>query len=227
MAYYERFLTAADAADTARPAAEARVRAIRQQLERTGIALGARRRRSSNRRDGDVCTGREVCTTARTYESAGGLVCEDDGDPYSTVECDPKMGCLVRQVDGDEDGFSPGECSAGSPLRGGDCEDEEDTINPDATERSDDIDHDCDGASDEGGNVMVECRPDRDTDGFGDMSGEVVRDCVCPVGFVAPRADGVRDCKDRVADIRPQQPLFFSMAAHDHLPPFDYNSATA
>ncbi|MEM7603723.1 MAG: hypothetical protein AAF411_00080 [Myxococcota bacterium] len=74
MAYYERFLTAADAADTTRPAAEARVRATRQQLERTGVALDGVPAGAEVRIDATVTSARSAKSArapARTNRRAG------------------------------------------------------------------------------------------------------------------------------------------------------------
>jgi hypothetical protein len=82
-------------------------------------------------------------------------------------------------VDADLDGFPASE----------DCDDNDGTINPGATEICDGVDNDCDGEVDE--NVMDTYYRDADSDGFGDS--EVTAEaCEVPDGYV-PNAN---DCDD-------------------------------
>lgn len=74
-------------------------------------------------------------------------------------------------LDGDGDGFGSDTtitgCAGteGYATQGGDCNDDESTINPDATEICDELDNDCDGRTDEA--LFVTVYTDSDHDGFG------------------------------------------------------------
>lgn len=93
------------------------------------------------------------------------------GDPATRVEaCEPPPG-YVDNAD--------------------DCNDDASAIHPDASERCDTLDNDCNGVADD---FAADARPyfrDEDGDGVGD-SNRLQRACVAPQGFVA--VDG--DCDD-------------------------------
>ena len=91
-------------------------------------------------------------------------------------------------ADADADGWNVEE---------GDCDDEDPTRHPDATEVCNTTDDDCDGEIDEG--TLNTWFPDLDGDGFGDPTGAAVS-CEQPANYIA--AEG--DCDDLDADIHPQ-----------------------
>jgi hypothetical protein len=124
----------------------------------------------------------------------------DDGDPCTTDRCDAEMGCLNELIDGDGDGFAEGVCTTVT-LRGGDCNDMNETVYPGAPELCDELDNDCDDAVDDE-TVEVVCARDEDMDGFGLLS-DVVRACNCPAGYIPPRSDGKFDCVDQNGAINP------------------------
>jgi hypothetical protein len=68
----------------------------------------------------------------------------------------------------------------------GDCNDNNNTINPAATEVCDGIDNDCDGSTDEGG--LTTYYVDVDQDGFGNPSSST-QACAQPVGYVTNNTD--------------------------------------
>ncbi|MDH3626478.1 MAG: MopE-related protein [Acidobacteriota bacterium] len=93
--------------------------------------------------------------------------------------------------DQDSDGYgSPGSsaCSAGAAL---DCDDQDATINPAATEICDGVDNDCDGSTDVGAADATTWFADADDDGYGD-SGNPLAACVQPGGYVID----ANDCDD-------------------------------
>jgi len=100
-------------------------------------------------------------------------------------------------VDADGDGFGGEEhadCDVpvGAVDVGGDCDDDDESIHPGATELCDGIDRDCDGTVSEETTLYV----DSDGDGWGDA--EVIS---CPASGLAD-LDG--DCNDEDAEIHPE-----------------------
>ncbi len=102
-------------------------------------------------------------------------ICTDSIDNNCNGQTDSHdSACTVFDLDQDDDGFTPNE---------GDCNDYASTINPNATEKCDSLDNDCDGKVDE----LESC--DRTSDNDGD-------------GFT-PESD---DCNDTNADVFPGAP---------------------
>ncbi len=116
------------------------------------------------------------------------------------------LGCKAFFFDSDEDfyGLNLSKClcvSAGAftASQGGDCDDIEKTINPNAVEVCDDVDNNCDGVIDEpnaGG-----CTP-LYYDGDGDSYGIDLTSCVCKP-TVPYTATMKGDCNDTNADMNP------------------------
>ena len=79
-----------------------------------------------------------------------------------------------------------------------DCDDDDDTIWPGATEICDGIDQDCDGVEDNDTSGTFTWYPDEDEDGYGDEDLAVVA-CDKPSGYVAQG----EDCNDGDASIHP------------------------
>ena len=99
---------------------------------------------------------------------------------------------MACSTDVDNDGF----------VAENDCDDDNPSINPDATELCDGIDNNCDGQVDEG--VTQVYYLDNDGDGFGDSAASeenerIATSCVAPEGFV----DNQSDCDDTNAGINP------------------------
>ncbi len=94
-------------------------------------------------------------------------------------------------ADFDGDGFTEED---------GDCDDLATGVNPNAAERCDDLDNDCDGEID--GSTAIDrgtWYPDIDEDGYG-SSDDAVRSCVAPEGFVTDASD----CDDADATLNPE-----------------------
>ena len=80
-----------------------------------------------------------------------------------------------------------------------DCNDADGSINPDAAERCDGVDNDCDGSIDGADAVdLTEWYADADGDGFGDED-SVQEACDEPSGYT----DNARDCDDGDGSINP------------------------
>ncbi|MFM2246228.1 MAG: hypothetical protein RL071_2302 [Pseudomonadota bacterium] len=114
---------------------------------------------------------------------------------------------LMFYADADDDGFgSPNytlvRCAQpeGYVASGGDCDDLDSGIRPDATESCDGADEDCDGEIDEAGSAGEDLWfRDADSDGFG--SGEdTAQACEQPEGYVSTSSD----CDDEDAAVNPE-----------------------
>jgi hypothetical protein len=140
----------------------------------------------------------------------------DDGDgainPAAAEVCDGADNNCVGGVDEgllllyyqdlDEDGFGGAAvwvCAATPDLVdvAGDCNDNDDSINPDGTEICDVRDNDCDGAVDEGF-AKTTWYPDFDGDGYGNPLSPFFT-CITPAGHVQNSGD----CNDSSGAIRP------------------------
>ncbi|MCA9492441.1 MAG: putative metal-binding motif-containing protein, partial [Myxococcales bacterium] len=124
----------------------------------------------------------------------------DDADP------DEHPGA-IWYPDGDGDTFGERDsgvesCERISPtdvLVGGDCDDEEPGISPDAIESCDGVDEDCNDVVDDNAYDAADWYPDTDQDGFGDEAGAAVYACERPDGYVVSR----NDCNDADDQIQP------------------------
>jgi len=92
-------------------------------------------------------------------------------------------------VDHDGDGFAGVE----------DCDDNNDTIHPDADEVCDGLDNNCDAIIDEDAIDRIDWYTDVDGDGFGDPGAEATTACEAPTGSV----DNNTDCDDGEATVYP------------------------
>lgn len=107
--------------------------------------------------------------------------------PSSDTSEQDTSGAETAATDSDGDGFSETE----------DCNDADATVNPDAIERCNGKDDDCDGVIDEDDAIdALEWYPDVDDDGWG---GELVRSCEPPASAV----DRPGDCDDAAPGVNP------------------------
>ena len=114
-------------------------------------------------------------------------------------------------VDADGDGWGdsamPLSACPGAPgfsANGGDCEDDEPTVNPGMSESCNERDDDCDGATDEDLTVVT-CFRDSDRDGYGVSVGSTTT-CGCTDGWAT--ASG--DCNDMAGQAHPGETAFLS-----------------
>jgi hypothetical protein len=125
-----------------------------------------------------------------------------DEDCNGTVD-DGAAEALTWYADDDGDGFGQDDNSVvdcaeveGRAIAAGDCDDENAAVNPDALERCDGVDEDCDGTVDEDALDATTVYTDADGDGYGDDS-SASSSCA---------AEGVEDggdCDDADATIFP------------------------
>ncbi|MFT4627021.1 MAG: hypothetical protein ACI8PZ_005702 [Myxococcota bacterium] len=134
-------------------------------------------------------------TTPPVEDCANGIDDDGDGRPDCfDTECE-----LICDADSDgEDAIAYG---------GEDCDDTNPDVNPDALERCNTIDDDCDGLIDDDDPDLPPSDkdnwfPDVDLDGYGDGSFDPRNRCAGPAGYVANNFD----CDDTTAAIGPDQP---------------------
>ena len=136
-------------------------------------------------------------TDASAYPDAD-EVC-DGVDNDCSGEADEGLG-ITYYLDTDGDGFGvvdetieACEFTVGYALTPGDCDNDDSTVNPAATEVCDDVDNDCDGDIDDDDSALVIDDDslwfaDADDDGFGDAEATVLA-CIPPEGYLADDSD--------------------------------------
>ena len=126
-------------------------------------------------------------------------------------DCDSSVDENLRSffyLDNDEDGYGntvSGDFSCGGDnyvLIGGDCNDNNINVNPEAVEVCDEIDNDCSNGVDDG--VKNSYYRDIDGDGYGDKN-YVITSCVVPVGYVEDNTD----CNDADRTVFKNVELYF------------------
>ncbi|HIA01219.1 MAG TPA: hypothetical protein EYN66_04820, partial [Myxococcales bacterium] len=164
---------------------------------------------------GQAAVKKCLCGAAPPYSATQGGDCNDNNPaifPGATEVCNLKddncddqvdegaaVGCQDAWKDGDGDNYGKGEAECvcpGTPdyaSQGGDCNDGDTNVHPNALETCDEKDNDCDKLTDE--ENAVGCKThfqDEDKDGFGKST---VQACLCaPVDDFTTLAGG--DCDD-------------------------------
>lgn len=156
--------------------------------------------------EGFVSIGGDCDDANPDVHPARGELCNGiDDDCDGRVDAEPVDAVYV---DLDGDGFGGVETAtftctpeAGTIAIGGDCDDADSAIHPDASESCDGIDNDCDGRIDDEDSVVdpTEWFPDADQDGSGTATFSVAQ-CTPPPGPWSLDAD---DCDDFDASIGP------------------------
>ena len=129
----------------------------------------------------------------------------DGVDNDCDSETDEDAEVFTWYLDDDGDGFGDSETTTeacgdlppdGYAVRGDDCDLDDPTVNPDAPERCDGIDNDCNGIVDDG--VTSLWYEDADGDGRG-HAGSTLESCDPPAGYV----DSTDDCDDTDPTVSP------------------------
>lgn len=122
----------------------------------------------------------EVCDTI-DQDCDGNYLESYDTQGNGTLNC----------VDDDGDGYTESA---------GDCDDENATRHPNATEYCGSVDYDCDGSTNETSSSDVTTwYVDSDNDGYGDSSSSSIKSCTQPSGYVSAGSD----CSDSNNEIHP------------------------
>jgi hypothetical protein len=113
------------------------------------------------------------------------------------------LGCLLAAglggcADGDEPAIPLLDADGDHWARTVDCDDTDPSVHPDAEERCDNIDNNCDGVIDQDAVDTTQFYADADGDGFGDEEYGWIT-CSLPEGY----ADNALDCADLDATINP------------------------
>lgn len=136
------------------------------------------------------------------------LACSE-APPAAGLGAPPPTG-PIWYVDSDGDGWGDPASAVvaddrpcGHQIAAGDCDDLDPLVHPDADERCNAIDDDCDGSVDNDPVDGALYWPDDDGDGFGDEAGAAPA-CAAPAGAVL--ADGEPDCDDGDPLVSPGAP---------------------
>ena len=150
----------------------------------------------------------EICDPDDVDENCNGLSGSDDPELIADSAFE-----FTLDIDGDSYGDDASttvacELPSGGVLVGGDCNDEDASINPGATEvcDPDDVDEDCSGLADDADpgvdpSTQDLWYTDGDGDGYGDASAPILT-CEVPSGAISRGGD----CDDTDGDIAPGQP---------------------
>ena len=158
--------------------------------------------------DGDGVAACEDCddTEADAYPGATEVCDGIDNDCDGSTDPSTSTGASTWYEDGDSDGYgaptsSTVSCTApsGYVADATDCDDDQRTSYPGATEFCNELDDDCDGAVDDSASSAPSWYVDDDGDGYGDASTSAV-DCTAPSGYVADATD----CDDSASVINPE-----------------------
>ncbi|MBI5486600.1 MAG: putative metal-binding motif-containing protein [Deltaproteobacteria bacterium] len=138
--------------------------------------------------EGEDCDDGDAEVHPGAIETCNGIDDNCDG----TTDEDSAVDAATWYADADGDSFGDAETTrtacdmpAGYVANDEDCDDGDDSINPDTDEVCNGADDDCDGETDENGAVgSTAYYPDTDVDGFGDEAAMVLA-CALPTGYTS------------------------------------------
>ncbi len=154
--------------------------------------------------DGSDCDDTDFTISPSATEYCDG----EDDDCDGTVDEDGSADTSIWYLDDDADGYGNTEMTTeacyeptGYVSLSGDCDDEDSSLNPAATEYCDEIDNDCDGVTDPDSSAdVIDWYTDGDGDGYADPSSSVV-DTSCYGG--SGMAEDPTDCDDADDEVHP------------------------
>jgi hypothetical protein len=166
---------------------------------------------------GDLSESAESCDPPEGYvadsadcNDADETIFPDAEEPCDEIDnnCDGEIdeeGTTTYYVDTDGDGFGTDDsafdaCAVdeGYAIIGGDCDDADDGVNPEAEETCDGIDNDCNDSVDDDATDALTYYVDGDADGWGDEDSSL-ESCSEPDGYV----DASGDCDDSDESVNP------------------------
>ncbi|MCO4760465.1 MAG: putative metal-binding motif-containing protein [Myxococcales bacterium] len=179
-----------------------------QQETKLALSTGCKRENEFG-----TCNGQRKCSTEGLTLCDAAVptveVCDgEDNDCDGKTDEEDAVGCKVYFPDNDGDGAGTGagQCMCNNPgpgfaATGGDCNDIAKTINPGAKEVCNDIDDNCNSATDEpGASGCSVFYKDKDGDTFGDPDDAA---CVCPSKKPADLISQAGDCDDNNPKVKP------------------------
>lgn len=128
---------------------------------------------------------------------------DNDSDGYANYQtgCDPQEWAdIVENATGDTGALAyyvAAQYDADDNILI-DCNDQNASVNPGASEVCDGLDNDCDGTTDDGVSTPSAFYADSDADGFGNIN-DWITECEMPLGYVADDSD----CNDINASVNP------------------------
>jgi hypothetical protein len=139
-------------------------------------------------RDGSAATDAGSSDGASASDASVEPACPstcDDGDPCTRNGCALDGRCTFAALDADGDTYATApQCAPSSALQGGDCDDANGAIHPEAPEVCDGLDNNCAGGVDEGF-ARVACYPDLDRDGYPNLEAAPTERCTCAANELA------------------------------------------
>ena len=145
---------------------------------------------------GYIADGSDCVDTDNDIFPGADELCNDEDDDCDGDIDEDAIDAVTWYDDSDADGYGDPasaetgcDAPSGTVTTGGDCDDDEDEVNPDADEVCDEVDNDCDGTADNDDALDAGTwYADTDSDSYGDASSSTTA-CEQPSGYVADDSD--------------------------------------